>query len=136
MGRCEPGHERLGQECVQVEPVANVPVFTLHGAQGNFPFTRSRAERQVQLGEAFGVGDELDGDDSPFAGRQRVEYHQQREADRLTQRRLLCGVPPYAGGWIVSGTGPATGSSRRASRERGRSRQTRPTTVVSQRPRS
>ena len=48
-------------------------------------------------GGDFGVGqreDVVQHECEPFGGRERVEHHQQREADRLTEHRLVCGISP------------------------------------------
>ena len=71
----------------------------------------------------------------PLGGIQRLEHHEQRQADRVGQQRLVLGIDPVRGLTIGSGTCGPSGSSRRDLRERSMSRHTRATTVVSHPPR-
>ena len=79
--------------------------------------------------------DVVEDEGEPFRRRERLEHDEQREADRVREQRLLLGVDLSSVLDDRVGQPASVDSSGRARRDRRMSRQTRPTTVVSQPPR-
>jgi hypothetical protein len=120
-----PGEIGIGTWGCALDPVAGAAGELLGGGRGAL---NDRSDLVEGHGEQV-VQHERD----PFGGSQPVEDHQQRQADRVGQQRLLLGVAlalwPFT---IGPGCCESRGSSRRDVRERSMSRHTRPTTLVSQ----